>query len=246
MIKEISCSMNDENIYGVAYIPDNVEGKIPTVILSHGLSLNHTFMTAYAEKLLDYGIASYLFDFRGGGYDSRSDGEISDMSIQSEVDDLNCVIDMVKSLDFADNSRLYLGGHSQGGLVSSLVAARRLSDICGLFLFAPAYVIPDDVTDLSNMREMNVLNLMPEYLGKTYIDSARSINLYDDITGFTKPVFIFHGRLDKRVPVRYAVEADEAYSNSTLIIFDDEEHRFTDRTKDTVVAKINEVIKDDV
>ncbi|WP_069593268.1 S9 family peptidase [Methanosphaera sp. WGK6] len=244
MIKEANCTINNENIYGLLYLPDNIDDKIPLVVLSHGLSLNHTFMKAYAEKLLKKGIASYIFDFRGGGYGCMSDGKISDMSLLTEIDDLNTVMDYIKSLDYVDENKIYLAGHSQGGLISSLVAPRR-SDVRAMFLFAPAYVIVDDVLNMEDMREKSVMTLMPEHTGKTYIEGAKSINLYDDIKDYSGRVYLFHGGKDTRVPLNYVVEADKIYSNSTLFVFDDEEHRFTDSVKDLVIETISQVISRD-
>nr|WP_304125687.1 YqiA/YcfP family alpha/beta fold hydrolase [Methanosphaera cuniculi] len=211
-------------------------------MLSHGLSLNHTFMISYAKKLQKMKINAILFDFHGGGYDTLSSGRIEDMSLITEIDDLNNVIDYVKTWDFINPDKIYLAGHSQGGFISSIVAPKRC-DINAIFLFAPAYVILDDVENTENMRPKNVLRLMDE-LGDKYINDAKKIKLPDDIQGYTGNVLIFHGKLDERVPVKYAYEAFNTYNddNCELIIFDDEEHRFTDKTKDIVVEKIKEKI----
>lgn len=245
IIKEINCSVDNENIYGQLYIPDDNKDKLPIVILSHGLSLNHTYMKPYAEKLLKYNIPSFIFDFRGGGYGCLSDGKISDMSLYTEITDLNKVIDTIKTFNCIDKNKIYLAGHSQGGFISSLVAAKRINEIQGLFLFAPAYVICDDVKNMTNMRKKNVLTLMPEYTKETYITAAKKVKLYDDITPFNKEVHIFHGKKDSRVPLSYATEASNEYSNCNLTIFNNEEHRFTDKTKDIVVEKIHEIIQKD-
>ena len=98
MIEKIKFKMSCGEIYGFLYLPDNITGTFPIVILSHGLSLNHTYMKSYAEKLLKYNIASFIFDFRGGGYGCLSSGKISDMTLNSEVTDLMSVIDFIKSL----------------------------------------------------------------------------------------------------------------------------------------------------
>ncbi len=241
MIKNLECFVDNQKIYALAYIPDTIDENYPTVIISHGLSLNHTTMKPYAEKLLKHDIASIIYDFRGGGYDCKSDGKISDMSLFTEVADLNAIIDLALKCDFVDNSQLYLAGHSQGGLVSCLVAPDRIDDIQSLFLFAPAFVIPDDVKNIVNMRQKSVMTLMPEHLKDTYINAVKSINLYDDITGFTKDVYIFHGNKDQRVPISYAKKANDSYKNCQLIVYDDE-HRFSDSTKDLVVKKIADVI----
>ena len=134
MIEDLAYNFNGENIRGKLYLPDK-EKKQPIVIFSHGLSLDYTLMIPYAEKLYEKDIASFAFDFRGGGYDCHSDGKISDMTIHTEMEDLNFVIDSLKKEDFVDEEKVYLAGHSQAGLVSSLVAPTR-NDIKSLFLFA--------------------------------------------------------------------------------------------------------------
>jgi len=239
MIEEFSCYRDDKRIYGKLYLPSGCDYE-SLVILSHGLSLNHSIMESYAVRLMDVGIASYVFDFCGGGYDSMSDGRISDMSVLTEVDDLECVVDSLKSCGYAFN-RLYLAGHSQGGLVSALVSAKR-SDVSALFLFAPAFVIPDDVCESKPLREKNVLNLMPEYLGSKYICDAKSLDVYGDIGGYGGPVVIFHGRLDERVVLEYSVRACSVYDDCELVVFDDGEHRFSDEIKDCVVEMIRDKI----
>lgn len=240
MIRELSYTLNNQKIYGKLYKTDK-DGKQPIVILSHGLSLDHTLMIPYAEKLLEKGINSYVYDFRGGGYNSLSDGLISDMTIDTEKEDLNFIIDSLKGEDFVDEERIYLAGHSQGGLVSSLVAPER-NDIRGLFLFAPAYEIPDDMTERDNPHDYNVLNLMPEHLGDKYVNCAIKIDVYNEIKDYTGPVYIFHGVEDKRVPVEYSVMADKVYENSTVYLYEEGEHRFSNEIKDDVVNIIVENI----
>ena len=240
MIKDLSYNLNGENIRGKLYLPDN-EKKQVIVILSHGLSLDYTIMIPYAEKLYEKGIASFAFDFRGGGYDCHSDGKISDMTIHTEMEDLNFVIDSLKKEDFVDEEEVYLAGHSQGGLVSSLVAPTR-DDIKALFLFAPAYEIPDDMKEKDNPSQMNVLNLMPEYLGEKYIDCAINIDVFEEIKGYEGNVYIFHGIEDKRVPIEYSIKADKVYEKSTVYLYEEGEHRFSDEIKDDVVNIISDIV----
>ena len=240
MIKDLTYNFNGENIRGKLYLPDSGE-KQAIIILSHGLSLDYTIMIPYAEKLYEKCIASFIYDFRGGGYDCHSDGKISDMTIHTEMEDLNFVIDSIKQEDFVDEERIYLGGHSQGGLVSSLVAPTR-EDIRALFLFAPAYEIPDDMHEKDNPSPMNVLNLMREYLGEKYINCAINIDVFEEIKGYGGEVYIFHGIEDKRVPVKYIIKADKVFENSTVYLYEEGEHRFSDEIKEDVVAIIADKI----
>lgn len=240
MIEELSYTFNDEKIYGKIYKTEK-EGKQPIIILSHGLSLDHTLMIPYAEKLLKRGINAYIYDFRGGGYNSLSDGQISDMTIESEKEDLNFIIDSLKKEEFVDEEKIYVAGHSQGGLVSSLVAPTR-DDIRALFLFAPAYEIPDDMKEKDNPHDYNVLNVMPEYLGDKYINCAIKIDVFNEIKEYKGPVYIFYGMEDKRVPVEYMIKADKVYENSTVYLYEEGEHRFSDEIKEDVANIIAEKI----
>lgn len=244
MISDLTYDFNGEKIRGKLYLPENRKNN-SIVILSHGLSLDYSIMLPYAQKLYDKGIASYAYDFRGGGYDCHSDGRISDMTIHTEMEDLNFIIDSVMNEEFVDEDKVFLAGHSQGGLVTALLAPKR-NDISAIFLFAPAFEIPDDMKEKDNPRPMNVLNVMPEYMGEKYIDDAISIDVFNIIGDFTGQVNIFHGLEDKRVPVDYIVRADKVYENSTVYLYEDGEHRFSDEIKDDVVSiicdKIDEML----
>ncbi len=242
MEKEIICKYNGEKIYGIINVPDYFEGKIPIVILCHGFSDNYNSMRDFCDLLEEKSIASYLFDFRGGGFDCHSDMEMKDMSILTEIDDLNTVIDMVKTLDFIDTDRVYLLGHSQGGLVTALVANNRVEDIESIFLLSPAFNIPDCAEKVPLPEEGEVLNLVCGQASRKYFEDARSINLFEDVTGFNKSVYIFHGDLDDFVPLSYSEKACDAYDNAELNVLEDEGHTFNFRSENFIVKRVNEVI----
>ena len=64
MIREVNCNCNGKNIYGLLYSPDEIEYKLPAVILCHGLYANHSWLTYYAEELVKENIISYVFDLQ--------------------------------------------------------------------------------------------------------------------------------------------------------------------------------------
>lgn len=96
-------------IYGELNIPD-AENPIPLVILSHGFGGNLLGNQDYAAYFFSQGFATYNFDFCGGGIGSKSEGTILDMSVLTEADDLNAIIDFFK--DDARFSEIYLWGGS--------------------------------------------------------------------------------------------------------------------------------------
>lgn len=69
------------------------------------------------------------------------------MSIIDEQMALESIIKHLKSQQDIDTTRIILVGESQGGLVSSLVAANKLNYIYKLILVYPALCIPDDWND---------------------------------------------------------------------------------------------------
>ena len=136
----LKCKRDDFTISGTEYRNENNNG-IP-VIISHGFFANQKRLKPYEKHLADKGYIVFTFDFCGGGLMSKSDGKFTDMSLDTEKQDLLCVIDYVSKLDYVDISKLILVGESQGGLVSCLVAAERQID--KLILLYPALCIPDD------------------------------------------------------------------------------------------------------
>ena len=88
-------------------------------ILMHGFTGNRNgeLLTALADALLEKGVASVRFDFNGHG---DSDGKLEDMTVLNEIADAKVILDHVRSLEHVRN--IFLFGHSQGGVVASMIA----------------------------------------------------------------------------------------------------------------------------
>ncbi len=143
-MNEISCKNGEKTIRGVVYLPCNTDGKIPTVILSHGYNSSYRCLCDLAESLAKNGIAAYCYDFCGGSTKSISDGKTTEMSIATEQADLLCMLDFVRGQTTTDPDRVFLYGESQGGFVSALTAAENKEKIAGMALLYPAFCIPDN------------------------------------------------------------------------------------------------------
>jgi predicted dienelactone hydrolase len=98
---------SNQKLYAVLHRP-NVRGKMPIVIYSHGLGATYRAGSDYAKELASYGIMTLCFDFRGGSNRSKSDGKTTEMSIVTEYDDLETILDEVKTWDFVDKDRIVL------------------------------------------------------------------------------------------------------------------------------------------
>jgi alpha-beta hydrolase superfamily lysophospholipase len=250
ILYESPFSRDEMYLYGQIYVPNGGKEKYPAVILSHGYGGAHSSLAFFAEYLAEAGIVSYVFDFRGGGYESKSGGSPLEMSLLTEVDDLNAVIEFIQTIDYVDKNNLFLIGESQGGVVSALSAAQKPSEIRGLVLLYPAFPIsenarsqysnPDDIPDRAPVFSMTV--------GKKYYEDALKIDVYNDIRGFTKPVLLIHGDRDPLVPLIFSQRAAGVYQSARLIVVPGGGHKFYGTTAkpvaEDITAFINAAVSD--
>ncbi|MBQ3843295.1 MAG: alpha/beta fold hydrolase [Ruminiclostridium sp.] len=216
-----------KKIAGKLFMP-NGSGNFPAVILSHGFGANMSNVEGYAKAFADEGIAAYIFDFIGGGNDIQSDGEMKEMSVLTEAEDLNVVFDGVAALDGIDPDKMFLMGESQGGFVSSYVAATRPDDICGLVALYPAYSLQDDswqrTPDINDIPE--TMNIMGKTLGRIYNYDAMSFDIYDMLPDYDGKVLLIHGTADNLVPLSYSERAAETFPDAELITIEKAGHGF--------------------
>ncbi len=205
-----------------AYIAD-VDGKNPTVIFSHGFSANYRLLEHHGPTFANAGVNCVFFDFCGGGPETYSDKTMKDMTLLTEIDDLMQVVGKVRALDYVDANSLFLMGESQGGYVSSYVAAQIPDSVRGLVLWYPAYVIPDDSKIRIKNNETTVfgLEISPEY-----DKVAVSIDIFGEIKKYKGPVQIIHGNRDEIVPISYSKKALEVYDDACLYVIDGAGHGF--------------------
>lgn len=241
MIQEYNHKIDTQIIRGYLYRPDNVADKLPLVILSHGFFANYTWMTYYAEELVKQDIICYLFDFRGGGPDTESDGTLEESSVLTELQDLNTIIRNLSEHNSVDKDRIYLLGHSQGGLVSALAATQ--NSIRAMFLLAPAYNIPEEMRNTKLPQEGKIIKHPVGIFTRKYITDARKIKIYDDVNKFSNKVYIFHGKNDNLVPLNYVKQAQKQYPDAQLKIIENENHNFTKKAKEEVKNIIIKEIK---
>lgn len=212
---------DDIQLYGQALIPEG-GGVFPTVIYAHGAESDYKADMTTLKSLAMSGIACYAFDFYG--WTDRSVGpqgtnwfrnvsrgmdNTYENKVLQQVDDLNAVIEKVKTFDFVDADRLYLLGSSMGGSTVATAAVSHSEDIRGVILQYPA------------------INLNPD---------AMIAGSELDANGYTGPVLILQGTKDKITPLSMAQELTEHYNtlyenHAELIIYDGQPHVFTGTQK---------------
>lgn len=237
-----------KNIFGTLYKAESGNKNQPIAILSHGYNGNSVYNKFIAESLASSGISVYAFDFCGGGTKSKSDGETNDMSVITETDDLNAVIEQIKNWDWVDKENIFLIGESQGGCVSALVAAKR-DDINSLVLYYPAFCIVEDANKKFRCAD-DIPNISRAFLGmaigKKYYEDILGMDIYGEIAGFKNPVLIMHGTADNVVDYSYSEKANRVYENSELVAFEKAGHGFNSADSEKAVKYAYDFISENI
>lgn len=235
--EEVTIQSPNGQIWGEVFRPDDSE-RHPIMIYSHGLGSSYRYGEDYGQALAQQGYVVYTFDFYGGSYSGRSGGQMTDMTVFTEVADLNAVIDQMKQQSYVDGDKVFLMGASQGGVVSSLTASSR-DDIRGLLLNYPAFVLRDEMRRLFSSENAvpDTFNLMGMTLGGDYARSVLDYDLMGEATKYAGPVLILHGRADRTAPISYSEDAVKRFANARLITLDDVGHSFSGDTLDRSIQE---------
>ena len=114
---------NNLTIRGVELKPrENIKG---IAILSPDFLATSETLNDYAKHLAQNGYITYAFDFNGGSImGGKSDGKTTEMSVLTEVKDLETVLNYAIHKNNKHNKEVVLLGWGQGGFVSSIVASK--------------------------------------------------------------------------------------------------------------------------
>ena len=228
-VKEYDFDSNGKDIYARAFVPD-VEGRVPLVIFSHGLGANVEHEEEVQRTLAKAGIAVFSFEFAGGSSSAApmSEGLTTEMSVLTEVQNLKDAIRIASGLEYADPQKIYLMGSSQGGLVTALTA-EEVTNISGLFLFYPAFSLPDDIrSSFPKLDEVpETFNLLGTKIGKKYITDIYDMDPYANLEKLAMPVHIYHGKDDNIVPLTASQKAMKRLKDARLTTLEDTGHALT-------------------
>ena len=165
---------------------------------------------------------------------------MTDMSVLTEVQNLQDALTLVKSLDGVDPARITLIGASQGGAVTTLVAEQNPAGVEHVVLLYPAFSLFDDARQRfatpSDIPE--TVDLMGLTVGRRYYADILGMDIYDHMAGYHGTVTIFHGTADNLVPLSYSQRAATTFSNATLTPLDGEGHGFSTAAQETVATSI--------
>lgn len=155
----------------------------------------------------------------------------------TEAEDLNAIMDHFKGDDRF--TQIFLWGASQGGFVSSYVAARRPVDVAALMLEFPAFVLQDDAKGRANPGGSfpETESVMGITIGHRYGEDAVSFDIYDVIGNYKGDVLILHLDRDGIVPLRYSQRAAEVYESAELVVMQGQNYGFIGKTRSEAMER---------
>ena len=230
--------------------------KCPIVILCHGFGANRQYalLRQVATKLEQYGFATLSFDFAGSGASATDKFEFRDMSLKTELKDLEAVIKYASKLPFV--SDVALVGHSMGGAVSILAASEEgKRTVKSIALLAPAVTLREDALRGSVLGSTFDPNDLPRKLkigdnyvvGRDFLETCQETNFYKAASEYKGETLILFGKDDNLVLYTAGEYLDLVFPNSKLVLYKGLGHDFNkadDPTKqDEVVTAVADFLK---
>ena len=237
MIQKITIPVNDTQILrGIIHNPKAER----LMILIHGFSSDMNgpdeIFVKLAERMEQEGLACLRFNFRGT---PPSDGEHVDMTLSSETEDLQAVIQYVKDQGYKKVGAL---GESMGAV--SLVKA--FDPFLKVVVFwypaidSTTTALQDFINQDKQQQELKSKGYITRNslkVGQKFYQERQKTKLYSQIKNITCPVLFMHGDSDLKVSVEQSQKAFKlANEPKELDIIKGADHCFK-REQPLVIAK---------
>ncbi len=215
-------------------------GPYPCLIVCHGFAGNKLGgsrrFVAFARHAAEQNLAVLRFDFAGSG---DSEGDLSELTLASQLDDLRAAVDAVAELPYIDIDRIGLVGHCLGA-VSAVRAAARDPRIGRVVAWAPFLDLPGTVARLIGEDAFSVIAAgeVADFLyndqlftaGPDLLTQSVGLNLEEEVQALIQPLLVVHGTEDATAPLiqaqRLVNAATEAEVPVSFVILEGAHHSF--------------------
>ncbi len=229
-VENISFKSDGINIVGKLYVPVNEPKPKPTICVCHGIpspvkTEGDRGYPALAEKFVEEGFVTLIFNFRGTGF---SEGKFNYFGW---TQDLYSALDFLCSRREVDGEKLAVVGFSGGAVVSIYVAAKDKRVKAVALGACPAYT---KETMKEFVKVIVESGRMGSLRGKTETYATKKV--YEDVLKLMptkwigkispRPVLIVHGEKDELVNVDDAFRLySKAKEPKKIVIIPDAQHK---------------------
>ena len=244
--KEVYFKREGLNIYGKVFLPEG-DGPFPTIVLFSGFKGSYSAFRDVSKKLVQNGIASVACDYIGYTSPTKSYGEPTDMTLESLSKDAISVINELSLIPEIDMDRIYLMGHSYGGLVATNIATEYPKRICGLIGLEPAYQMPQDFIEyFQDESEIKDVIYQPIYVSGQFAKEMRNFDPYAKMPEYKGPVLIIGGGKAPSIgaeKLEILEKAIDTLPNAELVIVEEADHGFSPKGRDKLIELVQKFVK---
>lgn len=196
MTENVTLQSKFNRISAVLSIPSSSH-KVPCIILSHGLlsSKESDKYVLLGDLFLREGYSVCRFDYHGCG---ESTGAIEETTLTARLENLDCIVDEVRSRTAIDPARVAILGSSFGSTTALLKAARDPGIRCVSLWATPHTLEKTDGTTVSGIAFHE--SLFEDFASYDILAEARKISR----------ALVIHGDRDETVPCQ---EGLDVYQN---------------------------------
>ena len=243
-IRDIKVPFKQWETDAVLYLP-KTESKFPIVVFSHGYNGFKMDFDETARYLAERGVASVCYTFCGGSTRDTSGMPTTDMTIFSEVENLEAVLAYVKQSEQVDTDNIFTFGGSQGGLVTALTCDNRSEEIRGMMLLFPAFCIPENWTERYKDKAAipEELEFWGMKLGHGFFESIHGYDVFSKVGKYKNNVLVMHGDQDPIVGLGYSEKIEKTYEHVRLEVFVGEGHGFSPEGNRVMTEMVYEFVE---
>jgi len=205
----------NEKLAGLRDLSTSRRDKYPTVILVHGFGANKTEYGMFddiAKRLASNGYQVFRFDFAGLG---ESEGTYSFTTLTKQAEDLESILNYVKTQPTTDNSRLGLVGMSLGTAVITAFQPKNVRALVYLSSVSEPH---------KTLKELFGTGYHPDSMSVRITSEGKRVEMYGDfwkdfdnydlpnlIKNIQTPILFIHGEKDSKV----GIESTKLYFDNT-------------------------------
>lgn len=212
MIKHTSIDWEDRKLAAAIHYPDSYgkeDKNYSVIVICHGfvgskVGINRLFVKAAHELSLEESII-VRFDYFGCG---ESEGDYGKSCIDDWITQTKSAIEYSLKIDHVDQENLVLLGHSLGGAVALLTAAKD-QRVKRLVLWSAVGQPFKDITGIVGEERMRVLEESGEFdyqgysLRRNFINSLKKYQPLKLVSDFKGDVLLIHGSADEEINVNH-------------------------------------------